>query len=263
MFPFSLRSRGLRTSLWLLAAVIASSACQERSHAKRATVPTKPAPVKSTDKAWVDLDRVEIPIEARDGAEVALTRNFYFIFDGSGSMNEKVSGACGPSDRFSSKLDGAVWAVEQFMTSVPESVNLGLYTFDASGQGERLALRSGQKARFLDKVRMIRAGGKTPLAEAIGIATDRLVSQYKHQLGYGEFRIVVVTDGEAEDLDRAAKYAAAYGIPIYTIGLCVGASHPLRQYSVSYRSADNFEDLKRGLEATLAELPDFDVAAFE
>jgi len=52
-------------------------------------------------------------------------------------------------------------------------------------------------------------------------------------------------------------------MPIYAIGLCVQADHPLRQFSVSYRAADNYEDLQKGLDATLAELPNFDVTEFE
>ena len=44
------------------------------------------------------------------------------------------------------------------------------------------------------------------------------------------------------------------------IDVIVGERHPLRQYAASYRAADNFADLARGLEETLAELPDYDTA---
>ena len=93
--------------------------------------------------------------------------------------------------------------------------------------------------------------------------TNQLVEQYKRQLGYGEFRLVVVTDGRADGIPDAASYATRYGIPIYAIGLCVDPGHPLRRYAVSYRAADSFEDLAQGLEETLAELPTYDVTDFE
>jgi hypothetical protein len=43
----------------------------------------------------------------------------------------------------------------------------------------------------------------------------------------------------------------------------VGQDHPLRKYSVSYKAADNFEELAEGLKDTLAELDQFDPAEFE
>ena len=116
---------------------------------------------------------------------------------------------------------------------------------------------------FLSAVNGIRAGGGTPLAAAISFATDRLVEQYRRQLGYGDYRLVVVTDGRADKIPEAARYAAYYGMPIYAIGLCIDDDHPLRRYAVSYRAADSFADLAAGLEETLAELEDFDVTDFE
>ena len=101
------------------------------------------------------------------------------------------------------------------------------------------------------------------MAQAIRYGTDQLIRQYQRQLGYGEYRLVVVTDGIAEEIPQAALYAAQYGIPIYAIGLCVEANHPLRNFSVSYRAADSFRDLQKGLEATLAELPNYDVTEFK
>jgi len=93
---------------------------------------------------------------------------------------------------------------------------------------------------------------------------NRLVQQRDAQLGYGEFRLIVVTDGEAtgRPLPQAVAYAREQRIPIYTIGLCLDAAHELRKYSVSYRAADSIAALKRGLEETLAETPMFDPQTF-
>ena len=66
---------------------------------------------------------------------------------------------------------------------------------------------------------------------------------------------MVVTDGRADKIPEAARYAAHFGMPIYAIGLCIDEDHPLRRYAVSYRAADSFDDLAQGLEETLAELP--------
>jgi len=225
--------------------------------------PPSPGAVAEAD-LQAPIERVEIPIDGSDvSTEASLERNFYFIFDGSGSMREPPEGECRGERTFTDKLEGARWALREFLAKVPEDVRIGLYVFDLSGQGERVPLGSGNRETLLGEIETIRASGGTPLAEAIRYGTDRLVEQYQRQLGYGEFRLVVVTDGIAEDIPEAARYATARGMPIYAIGLCIGEEHPLRRYAVSYRAADSFEDLARGLEETLAELPDYDVAEFE
>ena len=203
------------------------------------------------------VKRMVIPLDDKQpGAEVSLARNFYFIFDGSGSMTDSLSRSCTGGKKSRRKIDGAQWAVAEFMKAVPSNVRLGLYVFDTGGAREVVPLAADNRAQFLKAVGDVHAGGGTPLAAAIRNGTDALVKQYQKQLGYGEFRLVVVTDGLADDIPAAAVYAAQRGIPIYAIGLCIGGDHPLRQYCVSYRAADSFDDLQRGLEDTLAELPD-------
>ena len=207
---------------------------------------------------------IEIPLdENMEGAEVSLARNFYFIFDGSGSMQSEPGGACRGDQSFGSKIDGARWAVEEFLTKVPDDVNLGLYAFDRAGHSERVPLGAGNRQAFLSAISAIDVGGGTPLAASITFGTDQLVEQYKRQLGYGEYRLVVVTDGRADSIPGAARYASHFGMPIYAIGLCIDEDHPLRRYAVSYRAADSFSDLAEGLEETLAELETVDATTFE
>src|SRR3989338_2496930 len=75
------------------------------------------------------IQLINIPLEGIEGADVSLNRNMYVIFDGSGSMNDNCGG-----DRFDRKIDGAKWAVEEFLKTVPQNVNLGLYVFDDHGK---------------------------------------------------------------------------------------------------------------------------------
>jgi len=202
--------------------------------------------------------------QSQQVGEATLTRNFYFIFDGSGSMAESLSKQCKGDKRFGSRLEGAKWALGQFLPLVSRDVNLGLWVFDSHGNSERVALGSDNRAQFLTAIQKTRAGGNTPLTESIAQGVDRLVQQRDKQLGYGEFRLIVVTDGQAtgRPLPQAVTYAREHRIPIYTIGLCLGAEHELRKYSVSYRAADSIEALKRGLEETLAETNVFDSQTF-
>jgi Ca-activated chloride channel homolog len=206
----------------------------------------------------------EMPRQPTPPGEAALTRNFYFIFDGSGSMSESLNKQCRGDKRFGSRLEGAKWAVEQFLPLMPPDVNLGLWIFDTYGNRERTILGPDNRAQFLTELQKTKAGGRTPLTESIQQGVDRLVQQRDTQLGYGEFRLIVVTDGEAtgRPLAQAVAYARERRIPIYTIGLCLGADHELRKYSVSYRAADSIDALKRGLEETLAETSMFDPQTF-
>jgi len=208
--------------------------------------------------------QTETPRPAPHVGAAALTRNFYFIFDGSGSMSESLTRQCKGDRRFGSRLEGAQWAVEQFLPLMPRDVNLGLWVFDAYGNSERVLLGPDNRDTFLAEIHKTRAGGHTPLTESIEQGVNRLVAQRNKQLGYGEFRLVVVTDGEAtgRPLLQAVAYARERHIPIYTIGLCLGEKHELRKSSVSYRAADSIEALKHGLEETLAETNVFDPSVF-
>lgn len=202
------------------------------------------------------IERINIPLDSSlPDAEAATTMNVYFIFDGSGSMDDKEGGI--------TKLDGAKKAVEEFIKYVPRDINLGLFVFDWNGKREVVPLGPNNHERFLEAIKQIRAGGGTPLSEAIKIGSNKLIEQYKRQLGYGDYRLVVVTDGRADSIPSAAIYATQYGFPIYTIGLFVEEDHPLREYSISYKDAQSFEELHQGLTETLAETEYFDPVEFE
>jgi hypothetical protein len=241
----------------MLSALLLITACQQREKERKA-------------EAVVDTMAVApVPIAEQEimEGEISLARNFYVVFDGSGSMRDRPDRDCGGSRVFPTKLEGAKWAVREFMKKVPPDVNLGLYVFDdrhrRKDDREVVSLAAGNHDAFLQAVEEIEAGGGTPLAEAIRFGSEALARQRQKQLEYGEFRLIVVTDGKAEGIPKAAEYATARGVPIYAIGLCVEEDHPLRQHAVSYRAADDFEELAEALEATMAEAESYDPTAFE
>jgi uncharacterized protein YegL len=197
--------------------------------------------------------------------EVSLQRNFYFVFDGSGSMHEAPPSSGGSGEqRFRSKIEAAKWAVRQFMTTVPNDVNLGLYVFDSRGQREVIPLGPNNRVAFLNAIENVRANQGTPLGDAIAKGVDALVEQYKKQLGYGEYRLIVVTDGEAsDDLNAGVTQALRYSIPIYTVGFGIGEGHALRKYSVSYKNALSAGDLQQALTEAGSELDVYDPGTFK
>jgi Mg-chelatase subunit ChlD len=153
------------------------------------------------------------------------------------------------------KIDQAKEAVAAFMAVVPTNANLGLIVFDARGSREVLPLGANNRQLFLQAVAAIEADGGTPLNGSIIFGINRLVEQRAKQLNYGEFRMIVVTDGEASDgpISKCGEHSRKTGIPIYTIGLCMSGGHALMNYSITYRDASNKAQLKAALEETVAE----------
>jgi Ca-activated chloride channel family protein len=189
-------------------------------------------------------------------AEVAVTKNFYFVIDGSGSMND-ASPSREERSKFRSKMEGAKQAVAEAISLVPNDANLGLFVFDGRGASERVAIGPGKHSAILQSVNSILANGGTPLAESIQYGVDVLDAQRSKQLGYGEYRLIVVTDGEAWSVPDAIAYANQRQIPIYGIGLGVKSNHPLRNGTI-YSDAKSIDELTRALKETVGEMADFD-----
>jgi Ca-activated chloride channel family protein len=204
----------------------------------------------------LDIDSLAFEFTEDMDFEPVLARNYYFIFDGSGSMDNSFDGK--------RKIDGAKQAVWQFIKKVPLTVNLGLYIFDSRGSREVVALGEKKHKDFIEAIRDVRAGGGTPLAEAIKYASDALIKQRKKQLGYGEYNIIVVTDGIANHIPEAGDYAVNANIAIHAIGLGIEANHPLNdsKYVISYTAADDYTKLTQALIEAVAESPVFDSADF-
>ena len=202
--------------------------------------------------------------EPKEGVELELNKtakNYYIVFDGSGSMED---GGCSGN---LSKADAAKSALESFSSLLPSDAHIGLLTFDATGIRETLPLGLHSKNEFMDKVRALRPGGETPLNTAISRAVNSLEFQGQKQLGYGEYTLVVVTDGEAsnnEDPRRIVEYILDNTpIKLQTIGFCIGQNHSLNQPGLtSYQTAQSADQLVKELENVLAEADHFDQSTF-
>jgi Ca-activated chloride channel family protein len=193
-----------------------------------------------------------------------LKRNFYFVFDGSGSMKDPAPSSDGGDTNFRSKILGAKWAVREFLKNVPKDVNLGLFVFDKNGERQVIPLGPNNRAEFLAAIDRIQAQGATPLGDAINQGATALADQYRRQMGYGDYRLIVITDGEATDrLNNGIAKAIKFSIPIYTIGFGIGPNHSLRKYSIAYRSADSAKQVESALEDAAAELDVFDPPTFK
>src|SRR5260221_4181454 len=189
-------------------------------------------------------------------------KNYYVVLDASGSMKDQ---ACSGSQ---SKMQAAKTALAAFAASVPGDANIGLQVFDQQGVNERLALGTGNRENFIRLVNTAEASGGTPLLDSVNQAYAKLTAQARRQLGYGEYHLVVVTDGEANSgqdptpvIDRLLKESP---VVLHTIGFCIGSTHSLNQSGRTlYKAADNPGALQHGLADVLAEAPQFSVQKFK
>jgi Ca-activated chloride channel family protein len=210
---------------------------------------------RPTQYTWPQLSQTPVQFSSS-----LLTQNYYLVIDGSGSMNDQ---GCSGSQ---SKIEVAKAAVAQFINTIPAEANVGLLVFDANGIGQRVAL-GGDRIKIQQQIRNISANGGTPLATAISAAYRAISTQAQQQYGYGEYHLVVVTDGEAsngEDPSRiVAQILRESPVTLHTIGFCIGSGHSLNvPGNTNYRAANNPEELLAGLKTVLAESSEYVIDDF-
>lgn len=200
--------------------------------------------------------------ETNDVAEILTKKNYYVILDGSGSMAEnKCSGSV-------TKEVVAKDAIVDFSKKVSAEDNLGLLIFDSTGTSERTPLGTNNRDQFIEALHNSKADGNTPLRSAIRKGVSNLGVQARRQLGYGEYHLIIVTDGEAsenEEPNKVVNFVLGHTpIIIHTIGFCIGNKHSLNQQGKTfYRAADDKQSLTEGLGNVLAESEEFDISDFQ
>ena len=194
-------------------------------------------------------------------ADNLLAKNYYVILDCSGSMQD-----IGCSGKLS-KLKVAQVALKRFANIVPVNASLGLTVFVDNIVKELVPIGRNNRQAFVTAVERTYPSGKTPLAMAIEKGYLHLEAQAQKQLGYGEYTLVVVTDGipsEGQDpTKKVKKILTQTPIQIHTIGFCIGPQHSLNMPGRTvYKAADNPAQLEQGLSDVLAEAESFDISNF-
>ncbi len=226
-------------------------------------------PIESTGAKTYALEPLRNTWPAIESAGDALTdpgellaTNYYVVLDGSGSMKDrKCSGS-------RSKMEVAIDALSTFAGELPPDANFGLGVFSRGEIQELIPLGRGQRDQVQRLASRISPDGATPLYSAIKFALDRLTDQGQRQLGYGEYNLVMVTDGLAssgqDPTSMVQHIFEQTPVNLHTIGFCISDRHSLNQPDRSfYRSANDPTSLSRGLKAVLTEAPAFDVTTFQ
>jgi Ca-activated chloride channel family protein len=212
--------------------------------------------------AWPFLDAsAAAPTDAGFDPALVIKRNYFFVLDASGSMADQK---CSGNER---KIDVAKRALMQFALHIPADANLGGLVFDQQGVHSLIPIGPLDPKTLQRALRSVSADGQTPLAQAIREAYDALTRRAMAQLGYGEYHLIVVTDGEATGEDPRGvvnRLIAESPVVLHTIGFCIGEKHSLNQPGRTlYHAADNPQQLEQGLQGVLAESPTFRVDRFK
>lgn len=189
-------------------------------------------------------------------------KNYYIVFDGSGSMRERRCSGDKTKEEVAKK------ALNNFVQQISDDDNIGLYIFDNNESSQRVALGHHNKTQIIEEIQKSTAGGHTPLKTAMAKGVTELAKQSGKQLEYGEYHLVIITDGEASRYERPESVVnvslSKTPIVIHSIGFCISEKHSLNQPGKTlYKSADNPQELLRGLESVLAESEEFVVTDFE
>lgn len=185
------------------------------------------------------------------------------LLDDSGSMEEPMQSGAGRVRR----IDAAKVALTKVLEQLPPGTRFGLLTLNSQRQDSHwlIPLAPLEGIDWRERVAEIEAQGGTPLGEFLKQGADALLAARATQ-PYGFYRLLIVTDGEANDPQFVSSYLPeilARGVIVDVIGVDMNGEHSLARRAHSYRRADDAAALQRAVAEVFAETAADDAAAAE
>jgi uncharacterized protein YegL len=180
------------------------------------------------------------------------------LLDDSGSMNDRMRNG----NQKQPRMEVAKTALRRVIEQLPESTQLGVLLLNGSSKTDGWLIPLGplDRGSAISRIDQLRARGGTPLGRAMKVAVDEL-QELRRQQPYGDYRLLVVTDGEASDrgvLQRNLPEIISRGIVIDVIGVDMKSDHSLAQLSHSYRRANDAASFERAVSEIFAESASLD-----
>ena len=202
--------------------------------------------------------RASAPVPTR--APAGDIDNVVVVLDASGSMKEPMIG-----DPRTMKMDAAREAIREVLATVPPTTHVGLLVFSGKNVPNDWVFPLGPREDEVLEAGLakIMPDGNTPLGAYIKKGADRLLERRADQSGYGSYRLLVVTDGEANDqrlVDRYVPEVLGRGLVVDVIGVSMAQDHILAKRVHSYRRADDPGSLQQAISEVFAEVSDRQVS---
>ncbi len=180
-------------------------------------------------------------------------QNVIVVLDDSGSMRQQMR----TDDGRISRIQAAKNALSKVIQGLPDDAQLGILLLNNSGRGNTWLMPLGplSATAALPRIAQIRADGGTPLGSQMKIAADALLDLRQKQI-YGDYRLLVITDGEATDANLLEAYLPdilSRGLSLDVIGVDMAANHSLAGRAHSYRRADDARSFEKALADVFAE----------
>ena len=179
--------------------------------------------------------------------------NVVIVLDASGSMSRRMRGSG------VQKMEAAKAALKSVLRKVPPTTHIGLLVFSAKDLRNDWVYPLGPRdeMRLLEAIDRPMPNSGTPLGKYIKMGADRLLEARAQQYGYGTYRLLIVTDGDANDPDLVDRYTPevlARGIIVDVIGVDMKTDHTLASMAHSYRRANDPDSLEKAIREVFAEL---------
>ena len=189
------------------------------------------------------------PVVAQDQAY----DNVVIVLDASGSMDAQFANSQ------ISRMQAAKQALHQVLAQLPDTTHVGLLVFSGARIPDPWVYPLGPLDLDMLKTALlpVQPDGGTPLGDYIKQGADRLLQERKAQHGYGSYRLLVVTDGEASDQDLVDTYTPdviSRGLTLDVIGVDMQADHTLERSAHSYQGAADPQALVRAVGQVFAEV---------
>jgi uncharacterized protein YegL len=181
------------------------------------------------------------------------------VLDDSGSMKQSMPDGL-------SRMEAAKQSLVAVLSQLPAETNVGVLTLNTVADGGSWVVPVGPvgKSNWRSRVGGIQANGGTPLGQFIKDAADTLL-KLRAADRYGNFRLLIITDGEASDPQNLRQYlpdVLSRGLTMDVIGVSMAGEHSLAKLSHSYRSAADASSLTAAISEVFAEpVDDADSAA--
>lgn len=235
---------------------LALVACKEENTANTSSGAASAA----TTAELATMNWPPVPETAVELADNYFQENLVVILDMSGSMGDATC-----KDSSVTKYAASLQAIDTFIDYVPDDMALGFVVFEDGRNEVRTPLGLQNREQVRRVLGEVRPDGGTPLGGAVYEAYNMLMAQAQSQQGYGNYRMLIVTDGAASDegtLKRNIDYlTTSTPIDVFTAGFCIDEGHTLYQPGLTeFRAAGNIVELRDAMQAVLAESTDFDQA---